>query len=320
MQLKIAYILTLITVTLTGTAEGKGMKGVATAYGPPWNSMQGTGVTSRGVDLRDGKQKLVVAVDPRVIPYGTKLKIWPNPFGDRNLIFTASDTGGAIKGNRIDFFVASGRKAQLGYGKKSVNISVVGRGSPTKVGTLGKSRPSLSVEKVRSQSHTPMLGGAGDRDMKKRALAKYASRRSFGKGGDLLGLKRELDTASAAAVPEVQSADAQPPAASASGLSPIKELFYDPIGGWKGQTNIGPIGGHGSHVHVAAGPKTTYLLGRRAEQMGLNVGENPKFGGVKSGGHTPTSFHYNSRAIDVTGAPPKLRAFTNFVKNMYKLR
>jgi hypothetical protein len=29
------------------------------------------------------------------------------------------------------------------------------------------------------------------------------------------------------------------------------ELFYDPIGGMKNGRNIGPIGGHGNHVHVA---------------------------------------------------------------------
>jgi hypothetical protein len=29
------------------------------------------------------------------------------------------------------------------------------------------------------------------------------------------------------------------------------ELFYDPIGGIKHGHNIGPIGGHGNHVHIA---------------------------------------------------------------------
>jgi hypothetical protein len=29
------------------------------------------------------------------------------------------------------------------------------------------------------------------------------------------------------------------------------ELFYDPMGGIKHGRNIGPIGGHGNHVHVA---------------------------------------------------------------------
>jgi len=29
------------------------------------------------------------------------------------------------------------------------------------------------------------------------------------------------------------------------------ELFYDPMGGMKHGHNIGAIGGHGNHVHVA---------------------------------------------------------------------
>jgi hypothetical protein len=29
------------------------------------------------------------------------------------------------------------------------------------------------------------------------------------------------------------------------------ELFYDPMGGMKHGRNIGAIGGHGRHVHVA---------------------------------------------------------------------
>jgi 3D (Asp-Asp-Asp) domain-containing protein len=43
-----------------------------------------------------------------VIPLGSKLKITPNPFGYSGA-FTAFDTGGAIKGNRIDFYDWRGR-------------------------------------------------------------------------------------------------------------------------------------------------------------------------------------------------------------------
>lgn len=35
-----------------------------------------------------------------------------------------------------------------------------------------------------------------------------------------------------------------------SGTNP-SELFYDPMGGMKHGRNIGAIGGHGDHVHVA---------------------------------------------------------------------
>ena len=39
-----------------------------------------------------------IAVDPRVIPYGTKVIIGGQ-------IFTAEDCGGAIQGNHIDIYV-----------------------------------------------------------------------------------------------------------------------------------------------------------------------------------------------------------------------
>lgn len=94
---------------------------ISTAYGPPWNAMNGTGVTAAGVDLRDGKPYYGVAVDPSVIPLGTKLTIWPNPFKYRGT-FEAFDTGGAIKGNRIDFYDWRGRSRQLLWGRRTVEV------------------------------------------------------------------------------------------------------------------------------------------------------------------------------------------------------
>ena len=53
------------------------------------------GVTSTGAPLVEGD---TIAVDPSVIPYGTKVIM-------NGHIFTAEDCGGAIKGKRIDVFV-----------------------------------------------------------------------------------------------------------------------------------------------------------------------------------------------------------------------
>src|SRR3954467_14651740 len=100
----------------------------ATAYGPPWGGIQGGGTTATGIDLHSSPHKLIVAVDPNVIPLGSKLKIWPNPFNDPNLIFTAADTGGAIKGNRIDFYDWRGRAKQNAWGIQHVSVKVVGKG------------------------------------------------------------------------------------------------------------------------------------------------------------------------------------------------
>lgn len=125
---------------------------VATAYGPPWGGIEGgqygqkSSKTSTGLLLTTGVQKLAVAVDPSVIPYGSKLRISPNPFGDDSLVFTASDTGGAIKGNRLDFAILRGkdgrttaeslRAAQNGWGRRRVHVQLVGKGSPLDAATL----------------------------------------------------------------------------------------------------------------------------------------------------------------------------------------
>jgi 3D (Asp-Asp-Asp) domain-containing protein len=119
--------------------------GIATAYGPPWGGIQGGGTTATGIDLHGAPHKLIVAVDPSVVPLGSRLKIWPNPFGDPNLIFTAADTGGAIKSPHLfDFYDWRGRASQLNWGSKTVNYQIVGKGSPKDAATLGTAAASAS--------------------------------------------------------------------------------------------------------------------------------------------------------------------------------
>jgi hypothetical protein len=35
----------------------------------------------------------------------------------------------------------------------------------------------------------------------------------------------------------------------------LRELYHDPVGGWKNGQSVGPVGGHTNHVHVAAYPQ-----------------------------------------------------------------
>ena len=58
----------------------------------------------------------IIAVDKRLIHLGTKVKIG-------NIIYTAEDTGSAIKGKRIDVYYASHRKATA-HGVKYQKIKV----------------------------------------------------------------------------------------------------------------------------------------------------------------------------------------------------
>ena len=97
-------------------------KYVSTSYGPPWGGIQGQGVTAAGVNLKGNPRMFGVAVDPRLISLGSRLSVWPNPFGHRGK-FRAFDTGGAIKGRRVDFYDWRGRKEQNGWGRKQVTVS-----------------------------------------------------------------------------------------------------------------------------------------------------------------------------------------------------
>ncbi len=77
--------------------------------------VQGTdNVTATGKEIRAG----IIAVDPDVIPLGTRIEIKNMGF------FTAEDTGGKIKGNRIDIYFDSKKEAQE-FGKKGVWVKII---------------------------------------------------------------------------------------------------------------------------------------------------------------------------------------------------
>jgi 3D (Asp-Asp-Asp) domain-containing protein len=125
-----------LSITVTRADPSSVKRGfVGTAYGPPWGVSaagvdQGGGITSTGVDLRQGQHAYIVATDPKVIPTGTKLRAWPNPFGDPSIIFTAADKGSAIQGNTIDFYDWRGRASQLAYGRqKNVSVQIIPSGA-----------------------------------------------------------------------------------------------------------------------------------------------------------------------------------------------
>lgn len=90
----------------------------ATAYdASPADNGIWAGQTSTGMPLVYG----VVAVDPRVIPYGTKMYI---ESADGQYVYgyaIAGDCGGAIKGNKVDLFFPS-RSDCYKFGRRNVNI------------------------------------------------------------------------------------------------------------------------------------------------------------------------------------------------------
>ncbi|MCM3620545.1 ubiquitin-like domain-containing protein [Sutcliffiella horikoshii] len=77
-----------------------------------------SGVTSTGIDLRSNPGAKVIAVDPDVIPLGTKVYVEGYGYA------VAGDTGGAIKGHKIDVFF-SDKDAAYRWGRKKVKIKIV---------------------------------------------------------------------------------------------------------------------------------------------------------------------------------------------------
>ncbi len=90
------------------TGAGQQLKFTSTAY-------THTGYrTATGIKPRRG----VVAVDPKVIPLGTKMYIEGYGYG------IAADTGGAIKGRKIDVFFET-RAEALKWGRRSVSVRIL---------------------------------------------------------------------------------------------------------------------------------------------------------------------------------------------------
>jgi 3D (Asp-Asp-Asp) domain-containing protein len=75
----------------------------------------GTPQTATGTYPKEGR---TIAVDPRVIPYGTEVYI-----PALNGVFIAEDTGGLIKGNKIDIYFSHGSEARQ-WGRKNIEIYV----------------------------------------------------------------------------------------------------------------------------------------------------------------------------------------------------
>lgn len=96
----------------TVTNNSTSLNVVATGYTP--GDPGCTGITYTGTKASRG----TIAVDPKVIPFGTKLYIPGYGYG------VAADTGGAIKGNKIDLCYES-RTEALNWGIKNITVYIV---------------------------------------------------------------------------------------------------------------------------------------------------------------------------------------------------
>jgi 3D (Asp-Asp-Asp) domain-containing protein len=76
------------------------------------------GRTASGSNVRRG----LVAADPRVLPLGSRIQIHNGAY---NGTYTVADTGGGIKGRRLDIWMPSCVEA-VRFGSRSVSVSRLG--------------------------------------------------------------------------------------------------------------------------------------------------------------------------------------------------
>jgi 3D (Asp-Asp-Asp) domain-containing protein/LysM repeat protein len=103
-------------VSVESQAETKEITVTATAYTA---SCEGcSGITATGVNIKDNPDKKVISVDPSVIPLGTEVYVEGYGYA------IAADTGGAIKGNKIDVFIPDKQDA-INWGKQQVEVKIL---------------------------------------------------------------------------------------------------------------------------------------------------------------------------------------------------
>lgn len=89
----------------------------ATAYNWDCGSCSGTGRTATGYNVKANPDG-VIAVDPSVIPLGTKVYVEGYGYA------VARDTGGAIQGNKIDLHMRTVEEARQ-FGRQRVKVEII---------------------------------------------------------------------------------------------------------------------------------------------------------------------------------------------------
>lgn len=105
-----------VATTPAAPSSGKEFYVSATAYTASCAGC--SGITATGINLKANPGLKVIAVDPNVIPLGSKVYVEGYGYA------VAGDTGGAIKGNKIDLFMANHSDA-VAFGRQQVKVTVL---------------------------------------------------------------------------------------------------------------------------------------------------------------------------------------------------
>jgi 3D (Asp-Asp-Asp) domain-containing protein len=92
------------------------------AQGSPFQMFSATAYSLRGRTASgQSVTRGLIAADPRVLPIGTRVRVEAGPWTGEYLV---ADTGGAIKGRKIDIWTPSSREA-MQFGRRAVKLTVL---------------------------------------------------------------------------------------------------------------------------------------------------------------------------------------------------
>lgn len=129
-----------VAVTVAEKAESDTF--TATAY-----SLRGR--TATGAAPTQG----IIAADPRVLPLGSRVRIEAGSYSGE---YVVADTGGAVRGKRIDIWTPSTRDA-MRFGKRAIKLTVLQLGgkraksTATRLRTVNGTSTSTGPEATRAQ-------------------------------------------------------------------------------------------------------------------------------------------------------------------------
>jgi 3D (Asp-Asp-Asp) domain-containing protein len=115
------------SVTTAPVAKNVGLVASGETYTATAYSLHGR--TASGKPVARG----VIAADPRVLPLGTRVRIDAGEFSGE---YVVADTGGAVRGRRVDIWTPTSREA-MRFGRRAVKLTVLELG--------GKRKPNASV-------------------------------------------------------------------------------------------------------------------------------------------------------------------------------
>jgi 3D (Asp-Asp-Asp) domain-containing protein len=78
----------------------------------------------------------LIAADPRVLPLGTRVRVEAGSFSGE---YEVADTGGGVKGRRIDIWIPTTREA-MKFGRRAVKLTVLSFGGRRAKGATVRSR------------------------------------------------------------------------------------------------------------------------------------------------------------------------------------